>query len=131
MNVLVTGATGFIGAALVSILPSKEGFEPVAVVRRQQPDPPAIIQTVQVGDLNTDTNWGLALKNIQVVVHAAARVHVMKDTKTDPLGEYRKSNVAGTLNLARQAIDSGVKRLIFISSIKYIYSSLDKYIYLS
>jgi len=118
MNVLVTGATGFIGSALVSILSSKEGFEPVAVVRRQQSGLPAVIQTVQVGDLNADTNWELALKNIQVVVHAAARVHVMKDTKTDPLGEYRKTNVAGTLNLARQAIDNGVKRFIFVSSVK-------------
>ncbi len=118
MKVLVTGATGFIGNALVSILSTREGFEPVAAIRRQQSDLPAIIQTVQIGDLNADTNWGPGLKNIQVVVHAAARVHVMSDTKSDPLSEYRKINVAGTLNLARKAIENGVKRFIFISSIK-------------
>ncbi len=71
-----------------------------------------------VGDLDSVTDWTAALQNIDVVVHAAARVHVMDDVVTDPLEEYRRVNVAGTLNLARQAVAAGAKRFIFISSIK-------------
>jgi UDP-glucose 4-epimerase len=71
-----------------------------------------------VGDLTSYNDWGHALKGISVVVHAAARVHVMNDTATDPLIEFRRVNLQGTLNLARQAATSGVRRFVFISSIK-------------
>jgi nucleoside-diphosphate-sugar epimerase len=118
MKVLVTGATGFIGSALVTFFASKEGYEPIAAIRRQQNSLPAAIRTVPVGEINADTNWDAALKDVRVVVHVAARAHVMSDTTADPLDEYRQVNVAGTLNLVRQAIDNGVERLVFISSIK-------------
>ena len=73
---------------------------------------------VEVGDLDANTDWSVALTGVTSVVHTAARVHVMKDQTADPLAEFRRVNVAGTLNLARQASAAGVKRLVFVSSIK-------------
>jgi len=73
---------------------------------------------VQVGDLAACADWSGALGDVSVVVHAAARVHVMDDTVINPLAEFRRVNVDGTLNLARQAAASGIRRFIFISSIK-------------
>src|SRR5690606_34597346 len=72
---------------------------------------------VQVGDLAIDTDWSDALSDVRVVIHVAARAHVLKDEMADPLIEYRRVNVAGTLNLARQSAAAGVERFIFISSI--------------
>jgi UDP-glucose 4-epimerase len=71
-----------------------------------------------VRDIGPDTGWQKILSGTDVIIHAAARVHVAKDTAADPLAAYRHINVAGTLNLARQAADAGVKRFIFLSSIK-------------
>jgi nucleoside-diphosphate-sugar epimerase len=68
--------------------------------------------------LDADTRWDAALQGIDVVVHTAARVHVMKDSSEDPLAEYRRVNVEGSLALARQAASAGVRRFIFLSSIK-------------
>ena len=73
---------------------------------------------VEVGDLEANTDWSVALIGVSSVVHAAARVHVMKDQSINPLVEFRRVNVAGTLNLAQQAAAAGVKRFVFISSIK-------------
>ena len=73
---------------------------------------------LEIQDLDADTDWSTALANQQVVIHTAARAHIMKDEVADPLAEYRRVNVDGTLNLARQAAGAGVKRFIFISSIK-------------
>jgi nucleoside-diphosphate-sugar epimerase len=71
-----------------------------------------------VDSLEANTDWTAALKNQQVVIHAAARAHIMKDELPDPLAEYREINVEGTLNLARQSIEAGVKRFVYMSSIK-------------
>ena len=76
------------------------------------------VNTVRVADLGPDTDWLGALSGVSVVVHAAARVHVMADTVADPLSEFRHANVTGTLNFARQAASSGVNRFVFLSSIK-------------
>ncbi len=117
-NVLVTGATGFIGKALCAEL-IVNGFVVHAVVRdlgSAALSPSA--KPVVIGGLDADTEWRQALLCIDVVVHLAARVHVMVDTDTDPLAAFRKVNVAATLNLARQAAAAGVKRFVFISSIK-------------
>ena len=115
--ILVTGATGFVGSALVSRL-AHEGIEARASVRRDNASMPNGVHTVQVGDLTADADWSRALAGVGVIVHAAARVHVMDDTATNPLNEFRRINVQGTLNLARQAAAAGVRRFVFISSIK-------------
>ena len=75
------------------------------------------ILSVMISDINGETAWGCALQDTDVVVHIAARVHVMHDADTDPLSAFRVVNVAGTLNLARQALKAGVKRFVFISSL--------------
>ncbi|AZF52041.1 UDP-glucose 4-epimerase [Pseudomonas sp. R4-34-07] len=118
MRVLVTGASGFVGSRLVEVLKDKDDFQVTGAVRRQVVERKDGIKHINVGELSPDTDWAEALKGVDVVIHAAARVHVMNDVEADPLAVFRKVNVEGTLNLARQAIDSGVSRFIFISSIK-------------
>jgi nucleoside-diphosphate-sugar epimerase len=73
---------------------------------------------VEVAGLGANTDWSGALQDVSVVIHLAARVHVMHDTARDPLDEFRRINVAGTLRLARQAAANGVKRFVFVSSVK-------------
>lgn len=117
--ILVTGATGFVGRALVTRLaadPACEGV--VAAVRRKPESLPKGVRRVQVCDLLPNTDWSMALQGIDGVVHCAARVHVMQDDATDPLQAYREVNVNGTLNLARQAAQAGVGRFVYVSSIK-------------
>ena len=116
MKLLLTGVTGFLGSRLATALHSKPDVNLTAAVRRHIEIPAAHI--VEVQDLDGCTDWSAALINQQVVIHAAARAHIMKDEVVDPLAEYRRVNVDGTLNLARQAASAGVKRFIFISSIK-------------
>lgn len=116
MNLLLTGATGFLGSRLAAALQSKPDVNLTAAVRRRIEIPAAHI--VEVQGLDASTSWSTSLANQQVVIHAAARAHIMKDEVSDPLAEYRRVNVDGTLNLARQAAAMGVKRFIFISSIK-------------
>ena len=111
--ILVTGATGFVGSHLCSRLKTEN-----RELRCSERNRFSIENSVVVGDIGPDTPWGEALPNVYTVVHLAARAHIMKDEVPDPLEEYRKVNVDGTLNLARQAAEAGVKRFIFISSIK-------------
>lgn len=117
--ILVTGATGFVGKALVRrLLADDESQRVVVAVRRDGRQWPEQVLPSVTGDLLPATDWSHALKGVSVVVHCAARVHVMHDTETDPLSAFRAVNVEGTLNLARQAAASGVKRFVFISSVK-------------
>jgi nucleoside-diphosphate-sugar epimerase len=118
MHLLVTGATGFVGNALVSTLASDQEHVVRACVRRTDAVLPTNVEAVTIPDLTAQTDWRIALENMDAVVHAAARVHVMDETSEDPLAEFRRVNVAGTLNLARQAAEAGVRRFVFISSIK-------------
>jgi nucleoside-diphosphate-sugar epimerase len=117
--ILVSGSNGFVGSALVRSLAKEYMAEcVVAASRRTQMTWPGAVNSVQVGDLLPITDWTAALKGVNAVVHCAARVHVIQDEATDPLAAYRSVNVEGTLNLARQAAAAGVRRFVFVSSIK-------------
>jgi len=115
--VLVTGSTGFVGKALTDEL-LLQGYHVVASVRHSSDTFPPNVKQVNVGDLLPSTNWMPALKDVEVVIHLAARVHVMNDSASDQLKEFRKINTLATLNLAKQSVEAGVKRFIFVSSIK-------------
>jgi UDP-glucose 4-epimerase len=117
--ILVTGATGFVGSAVVRRLVAQGAASRVAVaVRRIGGAWAQEVRVHAVGDMTPLTDWSIALVDVSVVVHCAARVHVMQDRVSDPLVELRRVNVQGTLNLARQAAEAGVRRFVFVSSIK-------------
>jgi nucleoside-diphosphate-sugar epimerase len=115
-KILVTGASGFIGRFLCRELASR-GYDFRAAVRLNGASFSGF-EEIAVGLIDLETDWSKALNSVSVVVHLAARVHVMNDQETDPLSAFRKVNVDGTLNLARQAASIGVKRFIYLSSIK-------------
>lgn len=116
-KVLVTGATGFIGSALVARLAIESRWQVVASVREQKTPSVQDVKVVPVGDANPDTDWSIALQGGNVVVHAAAVAHVRNIGVEAQLGHLRMTNVDGALTLARQAAAAGVKRFVFISSI--------------
>ncbi len=117
-HVLVTGANGFIGSALIKELVN-EGWYVTAATREPLPALDSEhIRNVSIGSINASTLWEDALEGMDVVVHLAARVHVMSDKTRNPLGAYRKVNVQGSRKLAEIASQSGVKRLVLLSSVK-------------
>lgn len=111
-TLLVTGATGFVGRAVATELNPQQ----LRLLSRR--DPCIAEAKFCQAEISRSDDYSIHLENVDVIVHAAARVHVMADAAADPLEEYRAINVAGTLNLARQAAAAGVKRFIFLSSIK-------------
>lgn len=111
----VTGANGFVGRALCSEA-VRRGF----VVRGITRSPcilPAGVENVAVGNVDGNTEWGGALAHCDVVIHLAARVHIMHDKSRDPLTEFRRVNTQGTIQLAHSAVAVGVRRLVNVSSI--------------
>lgn len=117
MRVLVTGADGFVGSGLLARLARDERFSVRAAVRRDSTPLPHAPERVLV-TLDENYNWAPALVGVDAIVHLAARVHVMNDVAKDPLAEFRITNVRGTLHLASQAAAAGVRRFIFLSSVK-------------
>jgi UDP-glucose 4-epimerase len=117
-SVLITGASGFVGSAVVNKLTTHSELTPRATMRRDNHHFSPAVDVMLVDDLTSDTDWTAALHGVGVVVHAAARVHIMNDSLADPLAEFRRVNVEGTFNLAKQAVSAGVNRFVFISSIK-------------
>lgn len=116
-TLLVTGANGFVGSALCDSL-FRHGHSVRGAVRRNDVILNSKISRVTVGEINSQTDWSAALEGIDVLIHLAARVHVMHETSKDPLEEFRRANVHGTEHLARSAAAHGVKRMVFVSSIK-------------
>ncbi len=114
--ILVTGASGFVGAAVLETAAGRGMV--VRAVSRSVVTPLPSGGWSSVGDLCGDNDWREVLDGVETVVHCAARVHVMVERSADPLADFRRSNVLGTLNLARQAADAGVRRMVFISSVK-------------
>ena len=110
MKVLVTGANGFVGRALCPYL-AELGYAVVPVVRRQS----CIADEVIV---HCTESWKAALKGCDSVIHLAARAHVMQDQERDPLQAFRANNLDTTIELAKRASEAGVRRFVFMSTIK-------------
>jgi nucleoside-diphosphate-sugar epimerase len=116
-KVFVTGAGGFVGQALCKRL-LEEKYAVRAAFRKPVCEASGGAYEVVVSpDLGSNSDWKEALEGVDVVIHLAARVHVMKDRVSDPLAAFREVNAAGTELLARQAASAGVKRFVFLSSI--------------
>lgn len=113
-KIMLTGASGFVGSALKAELVSDSRIQVMTVVRKGRASPDCVV----IGDIDGNTDFSEALADVDAVIHAAARAHIMCEEVDDPLAEYRRVNVEGTLSLARQAVAAGVRRFVFLSSIK-------------
>ncbi|MFO2887927.1 NAD-dependent epimerase/dehydratase family protein, partial [Legionella pneumophila serogroup 1] len=114
-KILITGATGFIGRSLVPALLS-EGHDVRCAVL--QLDSTLQAEQIVINNLEVHTDWTDALRNVEIVIHLAARVHIMKEYATSSLDEYCKINSIATKNFVEQAAQNNVKRFIFLSTIK-------------
>lgn len=117
MKVLVTGATGFLGRALVAQLVAMGHVDVLALTRQAPANPVAGATYLSGGDLTSQNQWQPTFVGVHAIVHTAARAHMLNDRATNPLAEFRRVNVTGTLRLAEQAAAMGVRRFIFVSSI--------------
>lgn len=115
MNLLITGASGFLGTCVTAALFPQGRYVLTVASRRYVTTP--VDKVIQIYDLGPDTEWNNVLCGQQVIIHTAARAHIPPDKSSDPRVGFRTVNVDGTLNLARQASEAGVKRFIFLSSI--------------
>jgi len=114
--ILVTGATGFVGRALCARLSLRHTLR-ISVRNRSHEKCGNGVDVIEA-ELSKDQDWCKALSGVSLVIHCAARVHVMSEDTNNPLAEFRRVNVDGTLRLALQAAEAGVQRFVFVSSIK-------------
>src|SRR5256885_8463107 len=118
-SVLVTGASGFVGRAVC-----EKALALGIKVRGSHRSPgtqslvPQGVEKIQIASVNNNTDWSTALIGVDVVIHLAGRVHIAKDSVKDPLATYRAVNAAGTSRLAKMAVSAGVRRLVYVSTIK-------------
>ncbi|MDB1122407.1 UDP-glucose 4-epimerase family protein [Vibrio algarum] len=124
MKVLITGSTGFVGSRLVQIA-LKQGWKCVEVKRLSSQNDKTSSrksaensESFQITDISSNTQWEGAFNGVDCVVHCAARVHQMNESEAEAKSAYHEVNTLGTLHLAKQAAQSGVKRFVFLSSIK-------------
>ena len=117
-RILITGATGFVGRALFKNLKSKKKYLVHLSTRTNQEKLFERENTFNIGEIDSNTNWKDALDKVDFIIHCAARAHKTEKKETDSLNAYRRINVDGTRNLANQAVAIGIKRFIFLSSIK-------------
>jgi UDP-glucose 4-epimerase len=116
MRIAVTGANGFVGRHVVASCAAHGDQVRAAMRTPAQVDDG--IEAISAPDLAADADWSRVVADMEAVIHCAARVHVMKDNAADPLAEFRRVNRDGTLALARAAATAGVRRFVFLSSIK-------------
>ena len=117
MNICVTGANSFVGSALCKSL-FDLNHQVCGIIRnRDSARGCKGINYFLVESINAETSWDSALRNIEVIIHLAARVHVLKETIPDPITAFRQINTLGTEHLARMAAQMGVRRLVFLSTI--------------
>lgn len=118
-KIFVTGATGFVGRKLCHSL-LERGYSVTGAVRSQEKisELPSQMECHLIDDIGPYTDWAGALENVDTVIYLAARVHVMQETSADPLNEYRRVNTAGAERLAYMAAKAGVRRIIYLSTIK-------------
>ncbi len=126
-TVLITGATGFIGSAIVDCFAKKGGVRLVAAVRDKDAKIPEGVEKMLVLSIDGATDWSGKIDDIDIIVHAAGRAHIINDTSPNPCEEYKKVNVDGTVTLLKEAIRSKVERFIFISSISVNGESTEDY----
>lgn len=115
-TVFITGADGFIGSALCAQLEAS-GYRVLRGIQPRDGAPASTEYPVLAIDIGPDTNWDGVLQGVDSIIHLAARVHILRETETDPLAAFRRVNTAGTERLACAAAQQGVKRLVFISTI--------------
>ncbi len=116
LRLLITGANGFVGRPLCTVA-HKVGYAVKAVTRKPSRFDDGV-ENIAISDFDQEARWLEAFNDVDIVVHLAARVHVMKESAIDVLSAYRLVNVEGTLRLARYAATAGVRRFIYLSSIK-------------
>ncbi|MEQ9370539.1 MAG: NAD-dependent epimerase/dehydratase family protein [Coleofasciculus chthonoplastes F3-SA18-01] len=117
-SILITGAKGFIASHLMPYLDKPDRQITAAIRDRCSSNQfPSSVISVTIGDINGDTNWQQALKNIDTVIHLAARAHILGEEILNPEAEFLRINTDGTANLVQRSIQAGVKHFIFISSV--------------
>lgn len=118
LKVLLTGATGFVGRGVLVRLCQEEEVQIRVALRGNAAQFPDGVEVAQIDGLSVAQSWAQALRGVDAVIHCAARVHVMDEQAADPLAEFRAVNVEATRHLAQEAAAAGVKRFVFVSSIK-------------